>query len=352
MYYLARARGHQHLRFVLRGAVDSVHSRSSEFGSNFRFGTCCVRAAQRGRLPARADLTWRATNALRRAQEGWLPPKISRRSCGRNSPPPSPLPTPATAHQPPHRTPSHPRPGHPTPGAPAYSMAGTGRLQKLHAQLSCASGATTAGSAAGGGSLKPGLLSTMGIPYTDSGQQRHTLDVYHAAGGPAAPSGSQLKPVLFYIHGGGWERGDSLMVEGDSWFADPRFGDLAKETADASGGHPWGKPGYFVSELGFVFVSTNYRMLYPSTGHNEFWEKRNPRTSTETVRIGDMAEDCAKAMRWVHDHASDFGGDGSQIVVMGHSAGAAAGWGVCVTHRLTFSSSVNQQRWGQMPLGP
>ena len=174
---------------------------------------------------------------------------------------------------------------------------------------------------AAAGDGRPGLLATMAIPYTDSGQQRHTLDVY-AGGGPAAPGGSQLKPVLFYIHGGGWERGDSKMVEGDSWFADPRFGDLAKETADSSGGHPWGKPEYFVSELGFVFVSTNYRMLYPSTGHNEFWEKRNPRTSTETVRIGDMAEDCAKAMRWVHDHASEFGGDGTQIVVMGHSAGA------------------------------
>ena len=71
-------------------------------------------------------------------------------------------------------------------------------------------------------------------------------------------------------------------------------------------------------------MSINYRLLYLSVDWNDFWAKRNlsgPK-STETVRIGTMAEDCGKAMRWVDDHASEFGGDGTQITVMGHSAGA------------------------------
>ena len=174
----------------------------------------------------------------------------------------------------------------------------------------------------------------MGVPYTDSGHARHTLDVYHA-GGPAASGSSQLKPVLLYIHGGGWERGDSTMVTGSAWFADPRFADQGKKTADPSGEHPWGKPEFFVSELGYVFVSTNYRLLYPGVDSNDFWAKRygNPK-STETVRIGTMAEDCAKAMRWVHDHASEFGGDGTQITVMGHSAGAQLAALLCTDPKL------------------
>ena len=204
-------------------------------------------------------------------------------------------------------------------------MPSTGRLQKLHTQLDCASGATAGG----------GLLSTMGVPYTDSRHERHTLDIYHT-GGPAASGSSQLKPVLFYIHGGGWERGDSTMVTGSSWFADPRFADLGKKTADSSGEHPWGKPEFFVSELGYIFVSINYRLLYPSVDRNDFWANRNPSgpKSTETVRIGTMVEDCAKAMRWVHDHASEFGGDGAQITVMGHSAGAQLAALLCTDPKL------------------
>ena len=49
------------------------------------------------------------------------------------------------------------------------------------------------------------------------------------------------------------------------------------------------KPQAFVDK-GFVFVSTNYR-LFPN------------------VSIKTMAGDVAKAIRWTHDHATDFGGD-------------------------------------------
>jgi acetyl esterase/lipase len=47
------------------------------------------------------------------------------------------------------------------------------------------------------------------------------------------------------------------------------------------------------------------------------------------VTIKQMAGDVAKAIRWAHDHARDYGGDPSRILVMGHSAGAQLAALVC-----------------------
>src|SRR5687768_12399073 len=63
------------------------------------------------------------------------------------------------------------------------------------------------------------------IPYGD--HERQVLDVY-------APPGAKNLPVVFWIHGGGWQTGDKSGVQ-----------------------H---KPRAF-TEKGFVFVSTNYRLL-------------------------------------------------------------------------------------------
>jgi acetyl esterase/lipase len=46
-----------------------------------------------------------------------------------------------------------------------------------------------------------------------------------------------------------------------------------------------------------------------------------------------MAQDVAKAIRWVHDHARDYGGDPNTIIVMGHSAGAQLAALVCTDER-------------------
>ncbi|PZQ84144.1 MAG: alpha/beta hydrolase [Ancylobacter novellus] len=40
------------------------------------------------------------------------------------------------------------------------------------------------------------------------------------------------------------------------------------------------------------------------------------------VRFPAFLEDAAAAVRWVHDHAADYGGDPERIVLVGHSAGA------------------------------
>jgi arylformamidase len=118
------------------------------------------------------------------------------------------------------------------------------------------------------------------VPYVQPAHSRQTLDVY------APPEGSG-RPVVVWIHGGGWQRGDKAEVHE--------------------------KPRSFV-ERGYVFVSVNYRLLPEATIH-------------------EMARDVARAIRWVHDHSREFGGDPERIVVMGHSAGAQLAALVCTDDR-------------------
>jgi acetyl esterase/lipase len=107
------------------------------------------------------------------------------------------------------------------------------------------------------------------IRYTDSGHGRHVLDVY-------APRDAKNLPVVFWIHGGGWQTGDKSSVQN--------------------------KPQAFMDK-GFVFVSTNYRLL--------------PDVEMQTI-----FRDIAKSIRWVHEHIAEHGGDPKRLLVMGHSAGA------------------------------
>src|SRR6266852_4298313 len=65
------------------------------------------------------------------------------------------------------------------------------------------------------------------IPYAKPAHERQVLDVY-------SPQTAKNLPVVFWIHGGGWQTGDKTSVQI--------------------------KPKVFVDK-GFVFVSTNYRLL-------------------------------------------------------------------------------------------
>lgn len=118
------------------------------------------------------------------------------------------------------------------------------------------------------------------LAYAGPKNERQTLDVY-------APTEGKNHPVIVWIHGGGWQRGDKTDIQT--------------------------KPRAFVDQ-GFVFVSTNYRFV-------------------PTVTIKQMAGDVAKAIRWTHDHAEGYGGAPDTIVVMGHSAGAQLAALVCTDDR-------------------
>jgi acetyl esterase/lipase len=118
------------------------------------------------------------------------------------------------------------------------------------------------------------------IPYADPAHERQVLDVY-------SPHNAKNLPVIFWIHGGGWQTGDKTNVQI--------------------------KPRVFVDK-GFVFVSTNYRLL-PS------------------VDMATIVHDIAQSIRWVHDHIAEYGGDPQRLFIMGHSAGAQLAALICTDER-------------------
>jgi acetyl esterase/lipase len=99
-----------------------------------------------------------------------------------------------------------------------------------------------------------------------------SLDVYE----PVREAGCPPAPVMIYVHGGGWAKGDKSAV---------------------------GEKATVFAENGYVFVSTNYRM-------------------TSEVEFPVHAEDVARAIAWVYENAKDYGGDPNRLFLMGHSAGA------------------------------
>ncbi|MCU0723508.1 MAG: alpha/beta fold hydrolase, partial [Planctomycetes bacterium] len=115
---------------------------------------------------------------------------------------------------------------------------------------------------------------------------RKHLDLAYADPDPAAPKarrldlyapeGASSAPVMVFVHGGGWTRGDK-----------------------ANAGR---KPAFFAGK-GWVFASLNYRLM-PAGKH------------PANVR------DVAAALAWLHGHVAEYGGDPARIHLMGHSAGA------------------------------
>jgi len=100
--------------------------------------------------------------------------------------------------------------------------------------------------------------------------QRRTLDVYAPS---KVPPGA---PVVVFFYGGSWDSGDKALY---------RF------------------VGSILAGQGMVAVIPDYR-LFP--------EARWPA----------FVEDGARAVAWARDHAADYGADPSNLVLIGHSAGA------------------------------
>ena len=103
----------------------------------------------------------------------------------------------------------------------------------------------------------------------------------------SAPDGATNAPVVFWIHGGGWQTGDKSMVAL--------------------------KPKAFV-DAGFVFVSINHRLL-------------------PTVEMSAITGDVARALGWVHRNIKTHGGDPDRVLVMGHSSGGQLAALMCTDDR-------------------
>lgn len=126
------------------------------------------------------------------------------------------------------------------------------------------------------------------VPYGgDAAIERQVLDIY-------TPNEAKKLPVVFWIHGGGWVTGDKASVQS--------------------------KPQWFLQQ-GFVFVSTNYRLL--------------PKVEMETI-----IRDVAKSLGWVSKNIEQYGGDPNRIYVMGHSAGAQLAALVCIDDRYLKAEGV------------
>jgi acetyl esterase/lipase len=117
------------------------------------------------------------------------------------------------------------------------------------------------------------------IPYGTT-HERQVLDVY-------APAGAKNLPVVFWIHGGGWQSGDKTMVAL--------------------------KPKAF-TDAGFVFVSISHRLL-------------------PAVPMDAITRDVASALGWVHKNIAKYGGDPIRLLVMGHSSGGQLAALMCTDDR-------------------
>jgi arylformamidase len=120
---------------------------------------------------------------------------------------------------------------------------------------------------------------TRDIRYATA-HQRQVLDVY-------APPGAKNLPVVFWIHGGGWQSGDKTMVAL--------------------------KPKAF-TEAGFIFVPINHRLL-------------------PTAEMGAITKDVGNALGWVHKNIAEYGGDPARLLVMGHSSGGQLAALMCTDDR-------------------
>jgi len=85
-------------------------------------------------------------------------------------------------------------------------------------------------------------------------------------------------PLIVFVHGGGWKRGDKGNATGTE------------------------KVAHFTAR-GYAFASVNYRLVPGAT-------------------VEQQAQDVADALAWLAAHARELGVDPRRIIVMGHSAGA------------------------------
>lgn len=111
------------------------------------------------------------------------------------------------------------------------------------------------------------------VVYATKDNQELTISLYQNKGQAA----EKKQPVYIYIHGGGWSSGDA---ESSAW--------SHRAMADK----------------GYVAFSINYRL---ATEDNPTWEK--------------AIEDVADAIRWIKEHAEEYGGDSNNILLSGESAG-------------------------------
>jgi arylformamidase len=129
----------------------------------------------------------------------------------------------------------------------------------------------------------PGINYDIDSPPAPAPAAQNQLDIYI----PDGISESASRPVVAYVHGGGWRQGDKAN----------QIADKVKLFTDA----------------GYVFATINYR-LSPET------LSANP--DPGRVRFPDHPHDVGEAIGWLDRNVAAYGGDPERIALIGHSAGA------------------------------
>jgi arylformamidase len=141
-----------------------------------------------------------------------------------------------------------------------------------------------------------GLVALMASAPAAESHIRHA-DLSYDLGSPASPAAhnrldlfvprpsSRPRPVVVYVHGGGWQAGDKR-----------RLGHKAR----------------LFTRAGYLFASVNYR-LSPSFGGLP---------APDRVRFPDHPHDVGEALGWLTRNVRRYGGDPDRLVLIGHSAGA------------------------------
>jgi acetyl esterase/lipase len=121
------------------------------------------------------------------------------------------------------------------------------------------------------------LIDQMPVSIADAAygpHKRHRLDIYR-------PQGDALAPILVFVHGGGFLKGDKGGT--DAW--------------------PNANVGRMAAQAGFVGIVINYRLA-----PDNVWPAGS--------------EDVAAVVAWLKGNAAQHGGDPERIVLMGTSAGS------------------------------
>ncbi|THD61238.1 alpha/beta hydrolase [Phenylobacterium sp.] len=138
----------------------------------------------------------------------------------------------------------------------------------------------------------PAMRSASGVAYGPEAYQK--LDVY----APRRTKGQAAAPVAVFFYGGSWDTGRR---QDYNWV------------------------GQALAARGFVTLVPDYG-LYPA------------------VRYPGFLQNGAKAVRWAVDHAAEYGGDPSRIVLIGHSAGAYNAAMIALDTRYLAEAGVDPMR--------
>lgn len=153
----------------------------------------------------------------------------------------------------------------------------------------------------------PGIDYDLDGTPTPTPAKLNQLDLYQ----PGDVTAGAARPVVVYVHGGGWYNGD-------------KSNQISRKVNLFTG-------------AGYVFASINYR-LSPNPIDLSYPASR--------VRFPTHPSDVAEAIGWLDRNVASYGGDPRRILLIGHSAGAhlvslittdpsyVARWGVDPAHLL------------------